>query len=162
MTRIEKHVVRQIVALDETATLAEAARLMATRGIGSVGVRLGGRLAGLVTDTEMIAAISRGADPALTALGAVLDLSRPTVTLATTDRECAALMREHHTRHLAVVEGGAVVGVVSMLDVVEMVVEEDLWSIDQLEAYIRGGRAEQLSKPIESVFAHAIEHVATA
>jgi signal-transduction protein with cAMP-binding, CBS, and nucleotidyltransferase domain len=71
-------------------------------------------------------------------------------------------MREHRIRHLAVMDGGEMVGVVSMLDVVEMVVEEDLWSIDQLEAYIRGGRAEQLSKPIDSMFAHAVENVARA
>jgi CBS domain-containing protein len=80
MTRIEKHVVRQIVALDETATLAEAARLMATRGIGSVGVRRAGRLAGLVSDTEVIAAISRGAEPARTGLAAVVDPRRPTAS----------------------------------------------------------------------------------
>jgi CBS domain-containing protein len=154
MSTIAKHVVRQIVALDETATLAEAARLMSFRNIGSVGVRRDGRIAGLVTDGEIIAAISRGAEPTRTLLLTVLDVHRPTVAPTATDRECAQLMRQHHTRHLAVVERGAVVGVVSMLDVVEMVVEDELWAVDQLETYIRGGRAEVLSKPLESVFAH--------
>jgi CBS domain-containing protein len=154
MTRIEHHVVREIVALDETATLADATRLMASRGIGSVGVRRDGRLVGLVTDGEIIAAISRGAEPARDVLGTTLDPRRPTVTLEATDRECAALMREHHTRHLAVADRGQVIGVISMLDVVEMVVEDELWAIDQLEAYIRGGRAEQLSRPLERPFSH--------
>lgn len=156
MTRIENHVVREIVALDETATLAEASRLMASRGIGSVGVRRDDRLVGLVTDGELIAAISRGADPARDVVGTLLDPRRPTVGLATTDRECAEIMRAHRTRHLAVVDRGEVIGVISMLDVVEMVVEDELWSIDQLQAYIRGGRAEQLSRPLESVFSHAL------
>jgi CBS domain-containing protein len=155
MNRIEKHVVRQIVALEETATLAEAAKLMAARGIGSVGVRRGGSLVGLVTDSELIAAISRGADPVTATLAAVLDPRRPTVTLSTSDRDCASIMRERRTRHLGVMEGGELVGVISMLDIVEMVVEDERWSIDQLEAYIRGGRAEQLSRPLDgSVFSH--------
>jgi hypothetical protein len=46
------------------------------------------------------------------------------------------------------------VGVISLLDLVELVVEDKQWSIDQLESYIRGGRAAQLSALLESVFTH--------
>ncbi len=155
MARIENHVVREVVSLDETATLAEAARLMAGRGIGSVGVRCDGKLAGLVTERELLAAIARGADPARTALSAALQFPPPSVSPTATEREAAELMRAHHTRHLAVVERGEMVGVISLLDLVELVVEEKQWSIDQLESYIRGGRAAQLSQPLTSPFTHA-------
>ena len=41
-----------------------------------------------------------------------------------------------------------------MLDLVDLVVEEKQWDIDQLESYIRGGRARQLSEPILTMFHH--------
>ena len=74
----------------------------------------------------------------------------PTVAPYATDRECASVMRNRRTRHLAVQEDGEVVGVISMLDLVDLVVAEKQWSIDQLESFIRGGRAGQLSEPIRS------------
>ena len=62
-------------------------------------------------------------------------------------------MRSRRTRHLAVKDGDQIVGVVSMLDLVELVAEESEWRIDQLESYIGGGRTRQLSQPIAAVFA---------
>jgi len=49
------------------------------------------------------------------------------------------------------------VGVVSMLDLADLVVEEKEWRIDQLESYIGGGRCRQLSAPVCSVFARRVE-----
>jgi hypothetical protein len=51
-------------------------------------------------------------------------------------------------------DGDEMVGVISMLDLADLVVEEKQWSIDQLESYIRGGRAWQLSAPINTPFSH--------
>jgi CBS domain-containing protein len=155
MARIENHVVRAVVSVDETVTIAEAARLMAERGIGSVGVRRGAKLVGLVTERDLLVAVTRGADPARAAVARALPPELAAVPLRATERECADAMRTHHTRHLAVLEGGEMVGIISMLDLVELVVEDKQWSIDQLESYIRGGRAAQLSAPIATVFSHA-------
>jgi hypothetical protein len=63
-------------------------------------------------------------------------------------------MRSGRTRHLAVREGGEIVGIISLLDLVDLVVDEKQWSIDQLESYIRGGRARQLSEPMSNLFSH--------
>ncbi len=155
MARIENHVVRTVVSLDENATCAQAARLMAERGIGSVGVRRGAKLVGLVTERDLLAAVGRGADPERTAVARAVPIQLPVVSPSASEREAADLMRAHHTRHLAVVEAGEMVGVISLLDLVELVVEDKQWSIDQLESYIRGGRAEQLSAPLRTVFTHA-------
>ena len=154
MARITNHVVRTVVSLDGTATCAEAARLMAERGIGSIGVRAGAKLVGLVTERDLLAAVSAGADPERTPIGRALPPQLASVPPTATEREAAEAMRNHHTRHLAVVENGEIVGVISLLDLVELVVEEKQWSIDQLESYIRGGRAAQLSSPLQSVFTH--------
>lgn len=154
MACIQNRVVRDVIALDESATCADAARLMAERGIGSVGVRRGARLAGLVTERDLVAEMSRGTDPRQTALAQVLRPDAPTVSLRATDWECAQLMRTCCVRHLAVKDGAEIVGIISMLDLVDLVVGDKQWSIDQLECYIRGGRSRQLSEPITTPFSH--------
>ncbi|HET7787786.1 MAG TPA: CBS domain-containing protein, partial [Myxococcales bacterium] len=50
MATIERHVTRQIVALDAVTPCREAARLMSEKKIGSVAVREGGRIVGVVTE----------------------------------------------------------------------------------------------------------------
>jgi CBS domain-containing protein len=154
MACIENRVVRNVVSLDASASCAEAARLMTERGIGSVGVCQGGALIGLVTERDLVAALVGGADPAYTTLRTAMRADFPTVGVSATDVECAQLMRVRQTRHLLVREGEALVGVISMLDLVDLVVQEKQWSIDQLESYIRGGRTFQLSQPLTNMFNH--------
>lgn len=156
MACIQNRVVRNVVALDETATCAEAARLMAERRIGSVGVRRGAELVGLVTERDLVSAISAGNDPSRTTLRLAMQPDAPVVSLGASDAECAQLMRTRCTRHLAVKDGDEIVGVISMLDLVDLVVGEKQWSIDQLESYIRGGRSWQLSEPIRTPFTHEL------
>ncbi|BDG01355.1 CBS domain-containing protein [Anaeromyxobacter oryzae] len=154
MVTIRDRVVRNIVCLAASATCDDAARVMSEHGIGSVGVRREGKLVGLVTERELVAQMAAGADPSRTTLGEAMRAQVPAVSADATDAECAQLMRSRRTRHLAVKEGGEIVGVISMLDLVDLVVEEKQWSIDQLESYIRGGRASQLSEPIVTMFHH--------
>ncbi len=154
MANIRDRVVRNIICLAASATCDDAARVMAQHGIGSVGVRREGRLVGLVTERELVAQMAAGADPSRTTLGEAMRPQVPAVSADASDAECAQLMRSRRTRHLAVKEGGEIVGVISMLDLVDLVVEEKQWSIDQLESYIRGGRAARLSEPIVTVFNH--------
>lgn len=160
MACIETHVVRSVVALNASASCADAARLMADRGIGAVGVRFEGRLLGFVTERELLAVAMEGKDPAKTPIGKVVSSEPALISSRASDREAAEVMRAHHTRHLAVVEEGEIVGILSLLDLVTMVDEEKQWSIDLLESFIRGGRAAQLSTPARPVFARAPEPVA--
>jgi len=162
MACIATHVVRSVVALDMSATCAEAARLMADRGIGAVGVRREGRLVGIVTERDLLAVIREGGSAAATPIFNAMP-ARPAVVSSCADEcEAAEVMRAHHTRHLAVEEGGEIVGILSLLDLVTMVVEEKQWSLDLLEGYIRGGRAAQLSTAIRPVFARAAEPMPAA
>jgi CBS domain-containing protein len=154
MACIESHVVRAVVSLEESASFAEAARVMSKAGIGSVGVLRASKLVGLVTEHDLFAAMAGGADPELTPLDRALPPVLPAISPTATELQAAEAMRAYRTRHLAVVERGEILGVFSLLDLVELVVEEKQWSIDQLETYIRGGRAAQLSAPLRSVFAH--------
>jgi CBS domain-containing protein len=153
MACIGNRMVREVVALEATASCAEAARTMATVGIGSVGVTVDGKLVGLVTERDIVVRLAAGLDPAATPIREILRVEQPTVSPCATDRECASLMRAHRTRHVLVKDGEEIVGVVSMLDLVDLVVEEKEWRIDQLESYIGGGRCQQLSaEPVCSMF----------
>lgn len=61
-----------------------------------------------------------------------------TVTQDTSIEECMALMTNKHIRHLPVMEGDSIVGVISIGDVVRFVIEEQRYIIEHLEQYITG------------------------
>lgn len=154
MAIIRDRVVRNVICLAASATCDDAARVMTEHGIGSVGVRREGKLVGLVTQRDLVAQMAAGADAARVTLEQAMRPQLPSVGPDATDVECAQLMRTRRTRHLVVREGAEMVGVISMLDLVDLVVAEKQWNIDQLESYIRGGRAHELSHPIRTVFHH--------
>jgi len=138
MTSIRNHVTRELVSVEGSATCREAARLMAERTIGSVAVREGGRVVGLATERDlMVAVVAAGGDGTLPVKRAMRAL--PVVSPAATEGECATLMRDQSTRHLLVEEAGAVVGVVSMRDIIQLMLDEKQYVIDQLKEYIGRG-----------------------
>jgi CBS domain-containing protein len=139
MPIIEKRVVRNVIALEHTTPVAEAARLLAEKKIGSVGVRRGGKLVGLVTERDLVYRVLAKGDVGATAIGDVMR-DGPTVTPSSTERDCAHLMQLHATRHLLVREGADLVGVISMVDVMELMLEDNRFLIEQLHTFIRGGR----------------------
>ncbi len=139
MATIRKHVTRDVVTLEASAPIREAAKLMADRKIGSVAVREGGRISGLVTERDLvITVLARGGDSGLPIREAMRP-GIPRVDAGATEAETAALMRDHTTRHLLVEEGGQVAGVVSMRDIIQLMLDEKQFVIEQLQNYIQGG-----------------------
>ena len=137
MSSIRNHVVRKVVTLAADVPCREAARLMAEKRIGSIGIRVDGQLTGLVTERDLVAAVvAKGGDGLLPVGAAARAL--PRVTPEATEAECAALMRDHTTRHLLVEEGGEVVGLVSMRDIIALMLDEKQFVIEQLHTYISG------------------------
>ncbi len=140
MAIIEKRFNRDIVALDVSATVADAARVMADRRIGSVGVRKDGKVVGLVTERDLVFRGLAVGDTSKITLGEIARTDLPFVKPDTEDREVAEVMRRHYTRHVLVKDGTSVVGVVSMLDVLQLMLDEKEWLMGQLNQYIKGGR----------------------
>ncbi|MGW4026121.1 CBS domain-containing protein [Streptomyces sp. NPDC005009] len=105
------------VTVGPQTSVAEVARIMRDRDLGSVLVTDGDRLRGLVTDRDLVVrSVSRGGDPEdVTVAGACSD---DPVTVAPDDDldHAVRLMREHAVRRVPVVEDGRPVGVVSLGD----------------------------------------------
>jgi CBS domain-containing protein len=137
MSSIRKHVARKVITLAADVPCREAARLMVEKKIGSIGIRVDGRLTALVTERDLVAAVvAHGGDGSLPVGDAARAL--PQVTPEATESECAALMRDHTTRHLLVEEGGEVIGLISMRDIIQLMLEEKQFVIEQLNTYITG------------------------
>ena len=138
MASIRKHVTMDVVALDGSTPSREAARIMSEKKIGSVAVKEGGKITGLVTERDLVATVlAKGSDGSLPIRTAMRD-GIPRIAADAQEGEAADMMRDHFTRHLLVEDGGKVVGVVSMRDVIQLMLDEKQFLISQLNTYIFG------------------------
>jgi signal-transduction protein with cAMP-binding, CBS, and nucleotidyltransferase domain len=138
LASIERHVTREILALDATAPCREAAHLMEERRIGAIAVRREGRTVGLVTERDLATrVVGRGVSPD-TPIGDVMRRDLPSIAPAASEQECTELMRENTTRHLLVEDCGKVIGIISMRDVIRLMLDDKQFLIEQLQTYIDG------------------------
>jgi CBS domain-containing protein len=116
---------REIMTADaaycpENTTAAEAARKMATDGIGALPVcDADGRLSGVVTDRDLaLRVVAEGRDASSVQLGELIDGSE-VVTIGADDsaEEAIRTMKDHAVRRLPVVDGTSLVGMVSQADI---------------------------------------------
>lgn len=108
---------KELVHLTGEASVAAAARLMRTHNVGSVLIMAKGSLEGIVTVADMTyRVIAEGRDPQKTPLKAVMTARPDTIAQDCTAIEALRLMQDGGYRHLPVVEGATVLGVVSRRD----------------------------------------------
>jgi CBS domain-containing protein len=138
MATIERHVTRDVIGLDAMTPCREAARLMSDRNIGSVAVREGGRVIGLVTERDLVARVLAQGDSGSMPIGEAMRTDLPRISPKTTEAECSDLMRDWSTRHLLVEDAGKVIGVISMRDVIRLMLDDKQFLIEQLQTYIDG------------------------
>jgi CBS domain-containing protein len=129
----------EVVAIEPTADLAAAAKLLSTHRIGAVMIRgAGGRLGGILSERDIVRALSEHGAGALTlTVGQVMTRN---VATCGEDDSIASIMERMTTgkfRHMPVVTQGALVGLVSIGDVVKQRVEEIERESEALRDYIR-------------------------
>lgn len=124
------------------ATVFEALELMAQHDVGAlVVVDPEGELIGLVSERDYARkVILRGRISRDTPVRDIMTTSVLCVTSRQTVDACMALMTRHRIRHIPVVENGQLSGIVSIGDVVSAIIEDQQFTIEQLEHYISGGR----------------------
>jgi CBS domain-containing protein len=138
MASIERHVTRQVVALDATTPCREAAKVMRDKRIGAVAVREGGRLVGIVTERDMVARVLAAGDSGAMPIGEAMRTDLPRISPAATELDTTEMMRTQYTRHLLVEDKGDVVGIISMRDVIQLMLDDKQFLIEQLQTYIDG------------------------
>ncbi|HET7560916.1 MAG TPA: CBS domain-containing protein [Rhodanobacteraceae bacterium] len=121
------------------APVLDAIRLMAERGIGALLVMRGEVLAGIVSERDYARkVILKGHSSRETPVVDIMTPAPTTVSPASTVDECMRLCTELHVRHLPVVEGNRLVGIVSIGDLVKAVIDDQATEIDHLQRYIAG------------------------
>jgi CBS domain-containing protein len=129
-----------IYSIDPEATVLDALRLMEQKNIGALLVMRGGSLAGIFSERDYARRmILHGRSSKETLVREVMTSDVFVISPDTTSGECMVHMTDRHIRHLPVVEGGRVVGVISIGDVVRTVIEDLRFTVRQLESYIRSG-----------------------
>ncbi|WP_395793990.1 CBS domain-containing protein [Aquimonas sp.] len=135
---LEGKAARVISVAQETPVL-EVIRLMAEHGIGSVLVMRGDQLIGIATERDYARkVILKGRSSQDTPVSDVM--SSPVISVSPGDdvRHCMQIVTERRIRHLPVLEDGAVVGLISIGDLLKWVIEEQKQEIEQLQQYIAG------------------------
>ncbi len=126
-------------SLSPEATVYEAVALMAEKGVGALAVVDGARLAGIVSERDYARkVILKGKSSKETLVGEIMTAEVVTVEPRRTVAECMRIMTDHHVRHLPVLENGALVGMVSIGDMVNAIIHAQAETIQQLRNYVTG------------------------
>ena len=127
----------EVFAIGPDAPVIDAIRLMAEKGIGAVVVMQAGRLAGILSERDYARKIVlQGRSSHDTPVRDIMTSQVVTVRLDDTIDHCMQLVTDKRIRHLPVLERDAVLGVVSIGDLVRAVIEDQQLEIDQLQRYI--------------------------
>ena len=128
---------RAIFSVEPQASVLDAIRLLAEHHVGALLVMRGGALEGIVSERDYaLKVILRGRSATDTAVRDVMSSPVLTVSLDTSVTQCMQLVTDRRVRHLPVVDGGRVVGMVSIGDLVKAVIADQQQQIEQLESYI--------------------------
>jgi CBS domain-containing protein len=97
-------------------TVLEAVKVMTERHVGAIAVTEGERLVGIFTERDLMRrVVATERDPATTPLGEVMTRRVEAVSDSTSVAEAAQRMREHHFRHLPIIDGeGRLLGMVAL------------------------------------------------
>ena len=123
--------------IEADASVFEAVKRMVEANVGSLLVTVGGEITGIVTERDYLRHVAREGRPDKgTAVREVMSSPLIVVTAQTTVDECMALMTDRRIRHVPVVDGGEVVGIVSIGDVVKFKSTKQSFEIQFLHDYI--------------------------
>jgi len=109
---------RKVYSIDAARTVLEAARFMMENNVGALPVLRNGELAGIFSERDIMnRVVAAGRQPGYTAVSEVMTANPRAVHLDESVDECLFLMHEFGFRHLCIVEGKDLQGLVSLRDI---------------------------------------------
>ena len=129
----------QVWSVESTATVYDAIAMMAEKEVGALPIVDDGKLVGIVSERDYARKIVlKGRSSKETPVTEIMTSPVVSVSPSQTVEKCMHLVTEKRIRHLPVTEGGAIVGMVSIGDLVNWVITQQRETIHLLEAYIGG------------------------
>ena len=128
---------RDVWSIVPNASVYDAMKLMADKGIGALLVMEGAKLVGIISERDYARkVILQGRSSRTTSVHEIMTTRVAYAEPEQNIEECMALMTEIRIRHLPVIEAGEVRGVISIGDLVKSIIAEQKFIIEQLERYI--------------------------
>jgi CBS domain-containing protein len=125
--------------LSPDATVYDAVAMMADKGVGALLVLSGGKLTGIVSERDYARkVILQGKHSHEMQVKEIMTSPVFTVSPGHSVEDCMRVITAHRIRHLPVMEGDALVGMISIGDVVRSIISAQAHAIDQLSGYIEG------------------------
>ena len=127
----------EIFAVSPDASVLDAIKLMAEKGVGAVLAMQGARLCGIVSERDYARkVVLQGRSSSNTPVRDIMTAKVVTVRPDDSVDHCRQVVTAHRLRHRPVAEGDAIVGVISIGDLVKAVIEDQKVELDQLQRYI--------------------------
>ncbi len=130
---------RFVYSIRPDVTVREALELMAQKNIGALLVMDGQQLAGIFSERDYARkVVLKGRSSSDALVQDIMTAQVITVQAAQNIDECMQIMTDRHVRHLPIVEGQRVIGLISIGDVVREMMAHQKTIIEQLHSYIAG------------------------
>ncbi|OGQ52439.1 MAG: histidine kinase [Deltaproteobacteria bacterium RIFCSPLOWO2_02_FULL_57_26] len=130
---------QDVWSIEPDASVYDAMKLMADKEIGALMVMEGTKLVGLISERDYARKVILQGRASRTTQVKEIMTTRVVYTHPQQNiEECMAVMTEKRVRHLPVIDGERLVGVISIGDLVKSIISEQQFIIEQLERYIRG------------------------
>ena len=130
---------RNVWTIDPDATVFDALAKMAEKDVGSLAVMDGEELIGIITERHYSRnVILKGKTSPTTRVRDIMEKNVIHVRPEQSVELCMALMTDKRVRHLPVIEGKKVVGIVSIGDLLKSIISKQQFVIEELEHYIHG------------------------
>jgi CBS domain-containing protein len=139
ISEILNHKGTTVWSISPDATVFEAILMMTEKNVGALLVTEKGKLVGIVSERDYTRkVVIKGKASKTTAVREILSSHVISVSPSHTVEECMRLMTDHHFRHLPVLDGEKVVGIISIGDLVNWIISAQHTTISQLQTYITG------------------------
>ncbi|CAI8855788.1 CBS domain-containing protein [Pseudomonas sp. IT-196MI5] len=130
---------RRVHSIAPDQTVLEALRMMAEKNVGALPVMEEGQVVGVISERDYARkVVLQGRSSVGTPVRAIMSAPVVTADSQQSIERCMAVMTDSHLRHLPVVEGDQLIGLLSIGDLVKEAIVEQTELIRQLEHYIRG------------------------